>query len=134
MNNGYIKVYLKDVTRFTEYILVYTRYIYCQTPPLLCIRLCRPCDADGSQPHAPCLLLSLRLLLECLLNTQTTQAGLATSKTPQPQVNLVDIAAPPSVSRCCVGTAWDSHTGSLNPCAPPPTSLRPASRCAPRNP
>ena len=45
------------------------------------------------------------LPLECLLNTQTTQAGLATSKTPQPQVNLVDIAALPSVSSCCVGTA-----------------------------
>jgi hypothetical protein len=43
--------------------------------------------------------------LECLLNTQTTQTGLATNKTPQPQVNLVDIAAPPSVSICCVGTA-----------------------------
>ena len=59
-NNGYIKVYLKDETAYTAYILVYTRYIYCQTPPLLWIRLCRPCDADGSQPHAPCLLRSLR--------------------------------------------------------------------------
>ncbi len=58
--NGYIKVYLKDVTGYTAYILVYTRYIYCQTPPLLWIRLCRPCDADWSQPHAPCLLRSLR--------------------------------------------------------------------------
>jgi hypothetical protein len=45
------------------------------------------------------------LPLECLLNTQTTQAGLATSKTPRPQVNLVDIAAPPSVGSCCVSTA-----------------------------
>jgi hypothetical protein len=45
------------------------------------------------------------LPLECLLNTQTTQAGLATSNTPQSQVNLVDIAAPPSVSSCGVGTA-----------------------------
>ena len=32
----------------------------------------------------------LLLELECLLNTQTTQAGLATCKTPQPQVNFVD--------------------------------------------
>jgi hypothetical protein len=45
------------------------------------------------------------LPLECLLNTQTTQAELATTKTLQPLVNLVDIAAPPSVSSCCVGTA-----------------------------
>ncbi len=45
------------------------------------------------------------LPLECLLNTQTTQAGLATKKTPQPQVNLIDIAAPPSVSSYSVGTA-----------------------------
>ncbi len=45
------------------------------------------------------------LPLECLLNTQTTQAGLATSETPQPQVNLVDIAAPPSASSYRVGTA-----------------------------
>jgi hypothetical protein len=44
------------------------------------------------------------LPLECLLNTQTTEAGLATSKTPQPQVNLVDIAAPPSASGYRVGT------------------------------
>ncbi len=40
------------------------------------------------------------LPLECLLNTQTTQAGLAMSKTPQPQVYLVDIAASSSVSSC----------------------------------
>ncbi len=42
------------------------------------------------------------LRLECLLNAQTTQAGLATL---QPQVNLIDIAAPPSVSSYRVGTA-----------------------------
>jgi len=76
------------------------------------------------------------LPLECLLNTQTTQAGLATRKTPQPQVNLVDIAAPPSVSSYRVGTAIREScilalaelTGGCT------TSLRAASRCAPRNP
>ena len=122
------------------------------------------------------------LPLECLLNTQTTQAGLATCKTPQPQVNFVDIAAQPSVSSCRVGTAireawilalaehvrdrWSwvssqkkgdkgdparhvgcrSHieTGSgglfIQSCCSSEltggctTSLRAASRCAPRNP
>ena len=60
--NGYVQVYLKDVTRYTANIPVYTRYIYCPTPPFLWIRLCRPCDrdADGSQPHAPCLPRPLR--------------------------------------------------------------------------
>jgi hypothetical protein len=44
------------------------------------------------------------LPLECLLNTHTTQAGLATSKTPQPQVNLIDIAAPRHDADClCYG-------------------------------
>jgi hypothetical protein len=37
--NGYIKVYLMDVTTYTAYIPVYTQDIYCQTPPLLWIRL-----------------------------------------------------------------------------------------------
>ena len=41
-------------------MLVYTRYIYCQTSPLLWIRLCLPCDAYGSLPHAPCMLRPLR--------------------------------------------------------------------------
>ncbi len=53
---------------------------------------------------------SCDLPLACLLNTQTTKEGLATSQTPQPQVNLVDIAAPPSIISCWVGTtileAW----------------------------
>jgi hypothetical protein len=45
------------------------------------------------------------LPLECLINSQTTQARLATSKTLQPQVDLIDIAAPPSVSCSSVGTS-----------------------------
>jgi hypothetical protein len=62
------------------------------TPTVLC-RTLLACFARCDLPH------------KCLLNTQTTQVGLATSKNPQPQVNLVDIAAPPSVISSCVGTA-----------------------------
>ncbi len=49
-----------------------------------------------------------------LLNWQTTQAWLATPKLPQPQVNLIDIAATPAVHRCWVSTAhWETRILSL---------------------
>ncbi len=50
--------------------------------------------------------------LSSLLDCQTTQVGLAAPKLPQPGVNLVHIAAPPSV---CSSRVID--TESLNPCA-----------------
>ena len=40
-----------------------------------------------------------------VFNWQTTQARLATSKLPQPRVNLIDIAATPAVHCCCISAA-----------------------------
>jgi hypothetical protein len=51
------------------------------------------------EPFIACSVLPLSSLLDC----QTTQAGLAAPKLPQPRVDLIDIAAPPSVSCSSVG-------------------------------
>ena len=40
-----------------------------------------------------------------LFDGQASQAGLATPKLPQPRVDLIDIAAPPSVRCSRIGTA-----------------------------
>ena len=48
-----------------------------------------------------CSFLPRSSLLDC----QATQAGLAAPKLPQPQVDLIDIAAAPSVSCSSVGTS-----------------------------
>ena len=40
-----------------------------------------------------------------VFNWQTTQARLATSKLPQPRVNLIDIAATPAIHRCGISAA-----------------------------
>ena len=46
-------------------------------------------------------ILPLRSLLDC----QTANARLTTSKLPQPSVNLIDVAASPSILRSCVCTS-----------------------------
>ena len=101
IGQGYIQIYLHILSIYLHILGTYTdkRHLYFEsgfagltTPTGLCCTLLA-------------CFLRCDLPLECLLNTQTTQAGLATSKTPQPQVNLVDIAAPPSVSSSSVGTA-----------------------------
>jgi hypothetical protein len=79
-----------------EHLLYFESGFSCLAAPT---DLCRTLLACFARCYLP---------LECLLNTQTTQAGLARlarKKTSQPQVNLVDIAAPPSVGSCCVSTA-----------------------------
>ena len=43
------------------------------------------------------------LSIGSLLNRQTSQAWLSASKLPQPRVDLIDIAASPSIQRCCIG-------------------------------
>ena len=44
------------------------------------------------------------LSIGSLLNRKTSQAWLPASKLPQPRVDLIDIAALPSIQRCCIGT------------------------------
>ena len=46
-------------------------------------------------------ILPIRSLLDC----QAAQARLATSKHPQPRVDLIDVAATPAIFRCCVCTS-----------------------------
>ncbi len=66
-------------------------------------------QASLSSAQAPflqsCLLPVIRLL-----NGQTTQAWLATSKLPQPLVYLIHIASTPAI-RCCSVTAahWEAR-------------------------
>ena len=43
------------------------------------------------------------LSIGSLLNRKTSQAWLPASKLPQPRVDLIDIAALPSIPRCCIG-------------------------------
>ena len=58
------------------------------------IRLALPASFPSTlEPFIARSFLPVSSLLDC----QTTQAGLAAPKLPQPGVNLVDIAAPPSV-------------------------------------
>ena len=58
------------------------------------IRLALPASFPSMRElFQACSFVPLSSLLDC----QTTQAGLAAPKLPQPGVNLVDIAAPPSV-------------------------------------
>jgi hypothetical protein len=46
------------------------------------------------------------VFLQCsLLHTETTQAGLAAPKHPEPSVDLIHIAATPAMSICCVSAA-----------------------------
>jgi hypothetical protein len=50
-------------------------------------------------------ILPIRSLLDC----QASQARLATPKLPQPRVNLIDVAAAPSILRSCVcTTSWEA--------------------------
>ncbi len=95
-------------TRTYSYILVYTRtYSYILSYNTLYfesgwIRLattyCRCCTL------VPCIAHSI--LPFCgLFDGQASQAGLAAPKLPQPRVDLINIAAPPSVRCSRVGTA-----------------------------
>ncbi len=44
------------------------------------------------------------LPIQSLLDCQAAQARLATSKLPQPRVDLIDVAATPAILLCCVCT------------------------------
>ena len=49
------------------------------------------------------------LPVSSLLDCQTTQAWLASPKLPQPRVDLIDIAAVPSIQRSCIGAPhWEA--------------------------
>ncbi len=66
------------------------------------IRLATPASFPTTlEVSLACSFLPLSSLLDC----QTTQAGLAAPKLPQPWVDLIDIAAPPSVSCSSSGAA-----------------------------
>ncbi len=60
------------------------------------IRLVMPASSSFPSTLEPFIACSF-LPLSSLLHYQTTQAGLAAPKLPQPGINLVHIAAPPSV-------------------------------------
>ncbi len=50
-------------------------------------------------------ILPIRSLLDC----QVSQARLATPKLPHPRVNLIDVAAAPSIlSSCVCTTSWEA--------------------------
>ncbi len=97
-------------TRIFSYILVYTG-IYSYIPVhtiksgwsrlqvAMTYRLCSVCCT-----LEPCIAHSI-LPFWGVFDGQASQAGRATPKLPQPQVDLIDIAAPPSVRCSLVGTA-----------------------------
>ncbi len=73
------------------------------------IRLATPTIFPSTlEPFIACSILPLHSILHC----QTTLAGLAAPKLPQPGVNLIDIAAPPSICCRCVG-ATEREAGIL---------------------
>ncbi len=97
------------------YILVHTcTYLYVLVHTIiqhhvLGIRLELPCDDVLSLLRVCCMLVPCIahsiLPFWGLFDGQASQAGLATPKLPQPQVDLIDIAAPPSFRCSSVGTA-----------------------------
>jgi hypothetical protein len=93
-------MYIQVYTFMIKYIKVYTViYAYKTVSTFIhfesgLIRLAMPASFPSTlEPFVACSFLPLSSPLDC----QTTQAGLAAPKLPQPGVNLVDIAAPSSV-------------------------------------
>jgi hypothetical protein len=108
----------KVYTYTYKHILVHT-FIYTHTKVTTTfhfksglIRLAMPASFPTTPERSlACSFLPLSSLLDC----QTTQAGLAAPKLPQQLVDLMDIAAPPSVRQ--LQQCRRTRTGSLNPCA-----------------
>ncbi len=109
--NPWLYWYILIHTRTYSYILVYTRTLTCSYYNTvyfesgwirLAMTYCRcytlvPCIAHSILPFCG--------LFDC----QASQAGLAAPKLPQPRVDLINIAAPPSVRCSRVGTAiWEA--------------------------
>ena len=93
-------MYIQVYTFMIKYTKVYTPiYSYKKASTTFhfesgLIRLVLPASFPSTlEPFIARSFLPVSSLLDC----QTTQAGLAAPKLPQPGVNLVDIAAPPSV-------------------------------------
>ena len=69
------------------------------------------------------------LPIKSLHDCQATQARLATPKLPQPRVNLIDIAAAPSIRSQCL----HNPTGNLNSCSCCTCEGLSESRCQPES-
>ncbi len=112
-------ILLIHTTRTYSYILVHTRtYSYILSYNNMYLE-----SGWSRLAMTYCLFRVCRTLVQCITHSilpfwglfdgQASQAGLATPKVPQPRVDLIDIAAPPSIRCSRVGTA---KPGSLNPC------------------